>query len=338
MKLPPLSPTQTLAEALLVVENISLQEPKYVALQSISFSQRQGQRLAVAGESGSGKSTLLQIVAGLVQPSTGTVRVAGQRVRGPAETLVAGHEGVAYLTQRSDLPQFLRVEQVLRYANTRPDAEAQTLYALCHIDHLTARRTDQLSGGEQQRVALARLLLSSPALLLLDEPFSNLDRPHKHLMQSIIEQVVQQLDITCLLVSHDAADTLSWADEILVLHRGRMVQQGPPEFIYRQPASAYVAGLFGPCNLVRGAARRALQPGVRPRRNTTLLLRPEELQLAATGSGAPGTVRTVRFAGSFYTLEIAVAGSLLQVHRPDNTYPPGSAVVVTAERGWELVD
>lgn len=336
MQPPPLLPPHPLADALLTVENISLAEPKHVALQGISFIQQRGQRLAVAGESGSGKSTLLQIVAGLVQPGTGTVRVAGQRVRGPAEMLVAGHAGVAYLSQRSDLPRFLRVEQVLRYANTRPDTEAQALYALCHIDHLAARRTDELSGGEQQRVALARLLLSSPELLLLDEPFSNLDRPHKHLMQHIIEQVGQQLSITCLLVSHDAADTLSWADEIVVLHRGCVVQQGSPEHIYRQPASAYVAGLFGPGNLVRGAARRALQPGTKPRRNTALLLRPEELRLAAIGPGVAGTVQTVRFAGGFYTLEVAVAGSLLQVHHPNDTHPPGSAVVVTAERGWEL--
>ncbi|OGX91648.1 ABC transporter ATP-binding protein [Hymenobacter coccineus] len=144
---------------LLTVSGLGLAERGRVVLAPLSFGQRAGQRLALAGESGAGKSTLLQLIAGLVQPSSGTVHVAGRRVRGPAEVLVAGHPGVAYLSQRSELPQHLRVEQVLRYAQARPAADAPALFALCRIDHLLANRTDQLSGGEQQRVALARLLL-----------------------------------------------------------------------------------------------------------------------------------------------------------------------------------
>ncbi len=323
---------------LLTVAGLSLAEQGTTVLHPISFVQRQGQKLALAGESGAGKSTLLQLIAGLVQPSTGEVHVAGTRVRGPAETLVPGHPGVAYLSQRSELPQHLRVEQVLRYASQRPVPEAQVLYALCRIDHLGARRTDQLSGGEQQRVALARLLLGAPRLLLLDEPFSNLDREHKRVLQAVIEEIGTRLGITCLLVSHDAADTLPWADEILVLRGGRLVQQGAPELIYRQPVDAYTAGLFGDYSLVQGADRRALASAAKPwAAGTALLVRPEELVVGPTGRVA-GTVRAVRFLGGCYELEIELPGSVVRARAGTAAFAPGDTtrVAVVAGGGWEL--
>ncbi len=323
---------------LLTVSGIGLEENGNPVLQGISFSQSAHQKLALAGESGAGKSTLLQVIAGLIQPSAGEVRVSGSRVRGPAETLVPGHPGVAYLSQKSDLPHSLRVEQVLRYANKRPPAEAQAVYELCRIDHLAGRRTDQLSGGEQQRVALARLLLGGPRLLLLDEPFSNLDRVHKRVLQAIIDELGQRLGITCLLVSHDAADTLPWADEILVLHRGRVVQQGPPARIYHQPADAYTAALFGDYNLVRGADRRALAPKTSRRKaQNPLLVRPEQFQLGpAGGSGLAGTVRAVRFYGSRYEVEVALPENVVRVSTGSAAFAAGDAVAVSvaAGGGW----
>ncbi|WP_072052918.1 ABC transporter ATP-binding protein [Hymenobacter terrenus] len=325
---------------LLTVSGISLDENGIRVLRPISFTQRQGQKLALAGESGTGKSTLLQVVAGLVQPTTGEVRVQGSRVRGPAETLVPGHPGVAYLSQKSDLPHSLRVEQVLRYANKRPAAEAQALYELCRIDHLAERRTDQLSGGEQQRVALARLLLGAPQLLLLDEPFSNLDRVHKRTLQGIIEELGARLGITCLLVSHDAADTLPWADEILVLHQGRIMQQGPPTQIYQQPVDEYTAALFGDYNLVRGADRRALVPTPkRPAAGTQLLVRPEQFRLGPSARGGlAGTVKAVRYFGSYYELEIKLPETTIRVRTDAAALTPGDTVHVSVAAGgaWTL--
>ncbi|MGI4883637.1 MAG: ABC transporter ATP-binding protein [Janthinobacterium lividum] len=326
---------------LLTVSGLGLAERGRAVLAPLSFGQRAGQRLALAGESGAGKSTLLQLIAGLVQPSTGAVHVAGRRVRGPAEVLVAGHPGVAYLSQRSELPQHLRVEQVLRYAHARPAAavDAPALYALCRIDHLLAQRTDQLSGGEQQRVALARLLLGGPQLLLLDEPFSNLDRTHKRQLRAVLEDVGAQLGITCLLVSHDAADTLPWADEILVLRRGQLVQQGPPEQLYRRPTDAYTAALFGDYYLVRGADRQALTAAAGPPApGTALLVRPEDLRLGAPGAGAAGTVRAVRFMGSYYELEIQLAETTVRLPAATAALAPGDAahVALAPGAGWEL--
>ena len=324
---------------LLTVSGISLADQGNRGLREVSFSQLAHQKLALAGESGAGKSTLLQVIAGLVQPSAGEVRVAGRRVRGPAETLVAGHAGVAYLPQNSALPHALRVGQVLRYASQRPAAEAQGLYVLCRIDHLLARRTDELSGGEQQRVALARLLLGAPRLLLLDEPFSNLDRVHKRQLQAILAALGEQLAITCLLVSHDPADTLSWADEILVLRRGRLVQQGPPERIYRQPADEYTAALFGDYSLVRGADRQALAPAGPQDAGAALLVRPEQFRLGAAGdSGLAGTVRAVRFLGSHYELEIELPQTTIRASAEATALAPGDNIYISVATGggWDI--
>ncbi|NVO83415.1 ABC transporter ATP-binding protein [Hymenobacter terrestris] len=319
----------------LSVHNISLEEHGQPILNGISFGQPAGRKLALAGESGAGKSTLLQVIAGLVQPTAGEVRFAGRRVRGPQEVLVPGHPGVVYLSQKSDLPKSLRVEQVLRYASKRPEAEAQAVYEVCRIGPLMARRTNQLSGGEQQRVALARLLLSAPRLLLLDEPFSNLDRTHKHQLQEVIRDVGEELDITCLLVSHDPTDTLPWADELLVLHRGRLVQQGTAEQVYRQPVSEYAAALFGDYNRFEGPDLRALLAAPRRRLpSPVLLVRPENLQLAPAGSpGAAGTVRAVRFMGSYYEVEVQLPATLLRVRLPAATVVAGEAVTVQLAEG-----
>jgi iron(III) transport system ATP-binding protein len=266
------------------------------------------------------------------------VRVHGRRVRGPAETLVPGHAGVAYLSQKSELPHSLRVEQVLRYANKRPEAEAHALYELCRISSLAERRTDQLSGGEQQRVALARLLLGAPQLLLLDEPFAHLDRVHKRLLQTIIEELGTRLAITCLLVSHDPADTLAWADEIVVLRQGRIVQQDPPAQIYQQPVDEYTAALFGDYNLVRGADRRALAPR-RGGPATALLVRPEQLQLGPAASGAvTGTVKAIRYFGSYYEVEVELRETTVRARTSASTFVQGEAVRVSvaAGGGWPL--
>src|SRR5580704_11857710 len=158
-------------------------------IDTISFSQQRGQKLAVAGATGSGKSTLLKMIAGLVQPDAGRILLEGVRVKGPLETLEAGHPGIAYLSQHFELWNNYRVWEILSYANDLEEEESGELYTICRIDHLLQRRTDQLSGGERQRIALARLLVRPPRLLLLDEPFSNLDRVHKETLQAVVRDI-----------------------------------------------------------------------------------------------------------------------------------------------------
>lgn len=225
----------------------------HVALDHIDFTQRKGRHLAIAGETGSGKSTLLRVIAGLTAPVAGAVFFEGARVEGPHERLIPGHPGIAYLSQYFELWHHYKVEEVLSYSNDLDPAEAAALYRLCHIDHLLRRRTDQLSGGERQRIALARLLVHPPRLLLLDEPFSNLDMIHKRLLKNVIRDITEKYDITCILVSHDPYDTLSWADEMLLLREGRIHQQGTPGDLYFHPVDEYAAGLLGEYTLVNGA-------------------------------------------------------------------------------------
>ncbi|MBO3270512.1 ATP-binding cassette domain-containing protein [Hymenobacter defluvii] len=319
--------------SLLTVSDIRLEEQGNLALQDISFTQQRFQKLAVAGETGSGKSTLLQTIAGLVQPSAGTVLFEGSRVRGPAEKLIPGQAGIAYLSQQFELPQFLRVEQVLRYANKLRGNAAADLYDVCRINHLMQRRTDHLSGGERQRIALARLLLAAPRLLLLDESYSNLDRVHKQILKDVVRDLGEQLSITCTLVSHDPLDTLSWADELLVLRAGQLVQQGPPVQVYQQPIDEYTASLFGDYHLLTGPAARALTKaaGRRLPKGKQLLLRPEQVELttAATEGATVATVQAVRFFGSYYETEVELLGSRFTVKSSTPPAAPGDAVAVS---------
>ena len=315
---------------LLTVSGIAKHEERGFALADIYFTQERYQNLALAGETGSGKSTLLKIIAGLVQADAGEVYIEQDKLKGPEEKLVAGHPQIAYLSQQYELPQFLRVEQVLRYVNTLSDSAAATLYEVCRITHLLKRKTDQLSGGERQRIALARLLSTAPSLLLLDEPYSNLDMLHKTLLKQVIRDVGEQLKISCILVSHDPLDTLSWAQHILVMKEGKVLQKDTPEKIYQQPVNEYVAGLFGKYNLLSPALLKKMEqqhrviPGRPP-----LLLRPEHFSLQKTSKALQGTVKDVAFYGSYYELDVRIQKHTLIIHTPEAWHQPGDRVLVS---------
>jgi ABC-type sugar transport system ATPase subunit len=276
----------------------------------ISFTLERAQKLAIAGETGSGKSTLLKMIAGLAQPAVGEIWFEGRPVLGPLERLVPGQPGIAYLSQHFELWNNYRVEEILSYANDLSDEEAAALYAICSIDHLLARRTDQLSGGERQRIALARLLVRPPRLLLLDEPFSNLDMTHKDLLRTVIRDIGEKLNITCILVSHDPLDLMAWADEILVLKDGAVVQQGPPERIYRRPISEYVAGLFGKYNLIGKT-----------------FVRPEDIKIVSSGA-LSGVVERVVFQGSYYDVELQLKNSRLTLRTTRNDILVGDVIFI----------
>ena len=298
-------------------------------LRGISFSQQRGERLALTGVTGSGKSTLLKVIAGLLQPDEGTVVFEGRRVLGPAEMLVPGHPQIGWLSQHFELWNNYRVEDILSYANELSEEEAGSLYAICRIDHLLKRRSDQLSGGERQRIALARLLVKPPTLMLLDEPYSNLDRVHRELLRAVIGDILDRFDMSCILISHDPPDILSWADEILVLKEGKLIQKATPERVYRRPADEYTAGLFGKYNRIHPAlaARLGRLPGAGEGKD--LFIRPEKLTLSALGSAAAqGRVAGVSFLGGYYEVEVELADSRLLVRSDTNAYEKGQVVYV----------
>ncbi|HZB13907.1 MAG TPA: ABC transporter ATP-binding protein [Chryseolinea sp.] len=320
---------------LLTVSDISKTGLGNFKLQRITFSQRKNQKIALAGETGSGKSTLLKIIAGLEQADRGDVVFKTRIVKGPAENLVPGHPGIAYLSQDFELPKFLRVEQILSYANNLTEAEAKTLFDVCEISHLLDRKSDELSGGERQRIALARLLIGSPELLLLDEPFSNLDMVHRNTLKNVLEKICKHLKITCILVSHEPADVLSWADKIIVMKSGEIVQDGSAKKIYRMPVSEYVAGLFGNYNLLDGANALSLieRWGMKATKKR-LLIRPENLKIVTKKHNAvPGKVVAVSYFGSYYEINVKVEELNILIRSKKNKAKRGDRVYVKCSSG-----
>ena len=303
---------------LLQVTGIRKQQGETETVQGISFTQPRFRNIALAGETGSGKTTLLKIIAGFMQPDAGEVLLQGERVLGPAEKLIAGHPRIAYLSQQFELRNNYRVEEVLEYANQLSAEEAATLFRVCRIDHLLKRRTDQVSGGEKQRIALARLLITRPLLLLLDEPYSNLDMIHKGILKSLVKEITERLGTTCLLVSHDPPDLLSWAHEIIIIKDGQIIQQGSPPEVYRQPINEYAAALLGKYSVWKGAGATEKK-----------LLRPEELRIVTDGSGGvPGTIRDIVFMGSYWDIDVVLKGEVVTVRSARGDFREAEEVFV----------
>lgn len=315
------------------VSHISKRSNDLVILNDISFRQKQFQRLVIAGETGSGKSSLLKIISGLMQPDQGEVFLKNEKVKGPDENLVAGHPQIAYLSQQFDLPKFLRVEQVLEYANSIPAKEADAIFSVCRIDYLLQRKTDQLSGGEKQRIAIARLLIGKPSLLLLDEPYTNLDMVVKGILKKVIDDIGKKLRITCIMVSHDPADTLAWADEIMVLKDGSAMQHGTPQQIYREPANEYVAGLFGTYNTLTPSHQKIV--GVKhPTRDR--LARPEEFRIRKSKAANRFHIDEVRFCGNLYELKLTYRQMSVWVSTTTDRYKVGDRVEISLKGSLKI--
>jgi iron(III) transport system ATP-binding protein len=316
--------------ALLKVSGIGGADDGNIILKNISFSQKKYQNIAIAGETGSGKSTLLKIIAGLIQPDEGEVFLEDQKVTGPEDKLVAGHEHIAYLSQHFELPKFLRVEQVLTYANALTEASATSLYEVCQISHLLKRKTDQLSGGEKQRIAICRLLIASPRLLLLDEPFSHLDMVHKNVLKTVINEITRKLKISCMLVSHDPLDTLSWADKILVMKEGTLIQKGAPERIYHEPVNEYVAGIFGKYNILGSDIMESFGIHHVSKNSKRPFLRPEDFKIGSKNKrSVSGKVLKVTFFGSYFEVQVSILKQVILVRNFECSLVEGDEVFLS---------
>lgn len=287
---------------MLSVEGVGKKKGDGYILKDISFRQEPFQHIAIAGETGSGKSTLMKIIAGLVQPDEGAAYLNGERIKGPDDQLVPGHKGIGYLSQHFELRNNYWVHEILEYANKLGTEEAEEIFSVCQIDHLLGRRTHELSGGEKQRIATARLLVNDPVLLLLDEPYSNLDMIHKQVMKQVISDISAKLKISTILVSHEPDDILPWADHLLLMRDGMIVQQGTPEILYHKPKDLYCAGLLGKYYVLSGELALALS-GINTKGN--VLVRPEKIKTDAKGMEARIIAR--QFMGS-HVEYIAQAG------------------------------
>ena len=288
----------------------------------------EGERLVIAGSTGAGKSTLLRIMSGLLQADGGRVFFMGERVRGPEERLMPGHPGIAYLSQHFELRKNYRVFDELDAWSKVEHAWQERVFDICRIRHLLGRWTMDLSGGERQRTALARALLTGPRLLLLDEPFSNLDMAHRERMREMLDEVCRDLRVTCVMVLHEAADIMSWADRVVVLQDGQIVQDVSPAGLYRAPVNEEAAGLLGIYDLVRDKSLIRLFRGDVCRADM-LMLRPDSFRVIdADHDGLRAVVVDSRFQGGYRLLRLKSEASVFHAFVSDAAPQPGETVAL----------
>ncbi|EAZ96191.1 multiple sugar-binding ABC transporter, ATP-binding protein [Flavobacteria bacterium BAL38] len=238
---------------MLVATNISFSYLDENTLQNISFSIKKGTNLAIIGESGCGKSTLLKLIYGLYDLDEGQIFWNNTEVLGPKFHLIPGMPFMKYLAQDFDLMPFITVaENVGKYlTNFFPDAKQARISELLEIVEMTEYanvKAKFLSGGQMQRVALARVLALEPEVLLLDEPFSHIDNFRKKSLRRKLFAYLNEKDITCIVATHDSTDVLAFADEVAIMRDGKIIESGVPKFIYNNPKDKYVASLFGDVN------------------------------------------------------------------------------------------
>lgn len=237
--------------------NISKQYPaqQFAGVSDVSLIIEKGKIVSIVGESGSGKSTLLKLIYGILSPDSGTVSFKGEQVLGPGEKLIPGHDGMKSVSQTFDLNTYARVYD--NVAGMLPNTnlgfkkeKTEKILTLLRIGGLADKRVADLSGGEQQRVAIARAIITEPEVLLLDEPFSQVDTLLKGQLRADIKRLSKELGITIILVSHDPADGLSLADEIIVLREGKVLEQRSAYDLYNNPGIVYSALLLANANVL----------------------------------------------------------------------------------------
>lgn len=241
---------------MLKVSNISFSYSSTPLIKKMSFSLAKGDFLALIGESGCGKSTLLKLVYGLHDLESGSIVWNDNSVLGPKFNLVPGMPNMKYLAQDFDLmPYVTVVENVGKFlSNFFPEEKARRVNELLEVVEMTAfanTKAKLLSGGQMQRVALAKTLALEPELLLLDEPFSHIDNFLKNSLRRKIFKYLKEKEITCIIATHDTNDVLSFCDQVLVMKDGEIVDIGHTEEIYRYPSSFYSASLFGEVNEIK---------------------------------------------------------------------------------------
>src|SRR5215831_177315 len=240
----------------IVIDNITKSFGSFLALERVDLDIADGEFLALLGPSGCGKTTLLRIIAGLETPSSGRVKIGGRDV----SALPPRKRGLAMVFQNYAVFPHMSVRQNIGFGLRMAGAEAAWIErqvaraaALMHIEALLDRYPAQLSGGQRQRVAVARALAVEPAVLLMDEPLSNLDALLRLEMRTELKAVLTEARTTTLYVTHDQTEAMGLADRIAVMQEGRIVQTGTPLDIYRRPNSMFVGGFIGspPMNFLR---------------------------------------------------------------------------------------
>lgn len=300
------------------------------AVDDVSFDLPTGELFCLLGPSGCGKSTLLRLIGGYLIPDSGELWIGERDVTSePPERRNTGmvfqnYALFPHLTALDNVAFGLRVKGVPKAQRLVKANETLDWVGLSRNER--ARRPAELSGGQQQRVALARALAFGPALLMLDEPFANLDRLLRERLREELKQIQRRAGTTTIFVTHDREEAFALGDRIAVMHEGKLLQIGAPEDVYRNPAGKVVADFLGHRNLfcitrlteatVEAASVSLVKPDQPAQVGDHLLLRPEKLAIRTDGNNGaiPGTIRQRRFAGNYQVLMVEVGrGAALEV-------------------------
>ncbi|WP_413230891.1 ABC transporter ATP-binding protein [Occultella kanbiaonis] len=292
-----------------------------------------GELVSLLGPSGCGKTTTLRLIAGFLLPDQGRIEVDGADItplgpeRRPSAMVFQNYALWPHMTITKNVAFPLKVARVPRAQIKERVAEALELVGLSH--HADSRPA-HISGGEQQRAALARALVQRPKLLLLDEPLSNLDAKLRVRVREEIRDIQQRMGITTVLVTHDQEEALSISDRVAVMSAGKIEQVSTPAELYRAPATEFVAGFIGSSNKVRALDLGEGEPGVE------WLVRPEDVRIDP--EGMPGVVTRVLPHGHYSEVAIEVRGTDLRAFVTGEAPVPGDAVGVRLTRALRFRD
>lgn len=297
-------------------------------VRDISFELLSKEKLCILGESGSGKSTLLKLINAELQPDAGKITFKKSEIKGRNFQLLPGHEDISYVAQDFDLAEYHKVEEIVgskisninqSYKNNRVE---EVLKSLGIID-LKDKIPNQLSGGQKQRVAIARAVAKPPNLLMLDEPFSQLDASLHRKLRDDLFTFLEKNKIAVIFTSHRAEDALGYSDKVILLRDGRIIQQDSPSQVYFYPQTTYVAQMFGLVNILDSNEAQLFHIQ-RNFLNDVVIIYPEEISISNAGRHQ-GRVRRNRFMGSHYEIHFVSKSKILKAYHK-HSIPPNEKI------------
>ncbi len=312
------------------------------AVDGVSLTVEPGTFFTLLGPSGCGKSTLLRMIAGLEEPSSGRILIDGKDVTGvsaqrrPTAMVFQSYALFPTMTVGENVEYGLRVRRI-----PKADRAERVSAALNRVGmgHLAARPVTALSGGQQQRVALARALVVEPAVMLFDEPLSNLDVALREQTRAELRELQQTLGTTSIYVTHDQQEAMAISDVMAVMRDGRLVQMGSPDELYRNPGTAYVAGFLGGSNIIqdRSLAWSLFPAGAPGPEDRVLSIRPEDLRADPAGA-VQGIVRSRQFLGAHVEWEVEVERQMLRLRIPSDITLDSNPRLSAATASWVIND